>query len=174
MRFMKSTKKGQKHSKSGRKKLLHFSGSMIVLVVYIYESGGESEKSSAYFIEMGATLLPKWRVKKWESFETAALREFREETGVHNSSIVTEIATVRDRIRRKKIVFFHMRHTESPPTTIRDEAVMWIELEGSPSQDETYEWKEIHRETSPEIIIYPFWALFQASWQSVIYRRLWW
>jgi len=60
------------------------------------------------------------------------MREFREETGVHNSSIVAEIATVRDRLRRKKIVFFHMRHNESPATTIRDEAIMWVELEKSP------------------------------------------
>ena len=63
---------------------------------------------------------------------TAALREFREETGIHNVLIGEQIAVIRDRIRRKKIVFFSMKQSESGVTSFRDEAVMWVELEKSP------------------------------------------
>lgn len=79
----------------------------------------------------GGFMLPKWWIKKWESFEEAALREFREETGMNHPAIVEKIGVIYDKIRRKKIVFFLMQYRESSHSTLRDEATMWIDLEKS-------------------------------------------
>lgn len=75
----------------------------------------------------GGIMLPKWRVKKWELLEGAALREFQEETWLYGSQIGQKIGTIRDRLRRKKITFYKI-HTGSRHTTVTDEAIMWVEL----------------------------------------------
>ena len=134
MQFMKSVKKRQKILEIWKKKIAsYFWLDDCAGGIYIRERKWKREILCVLHRD-GSHMLPKWRVKKWESFETAAIREFREETGVQNSSIVSEIATVRDRLRRKKIVFFRMKYTESPATNIRDEAIMWIDLEKSPEK----------------------------------------
>lgn len=76
----------------------------------------------------GGIMLPKWRIKRWEKPKEAALREFREETGIYNSTLGSKIGTIRDRNRRKKIIFYHIQ-SSGPHSVIHDEAVMWLPLE---------------------------------------------
>lgn len=76
----------------------------------------------------GGFMLPKWRLKKWESFEDAAVREFQEETGIYNAKISKEIGIIRDRIRRKKIVLFSFLWTSFSHSSIHDEAIMWVDI----------------------------------------------
>lgn len=72
-------------------------------------------------------MLPKWRVKRWESLENAALREFQEETGLYGGQLGQKIGTIRDRLRRKKITFYWITNT-ARHTSVTDEAIMWVEL----------------------------------------------
>jgi 8-oxo-dGTP diphosphatase len=79
----------------------------------------------------GGIMLPKGSVKKWETVEQAALREFQEETGLYGCALGKKIWTIRDRMRGKKITLYAItpwsRHTH-----VTDEAIMWIELEKAP------------------------------------------
>jgi 8-oxo-dGTP pyrophosphatase MutT (NUDIX family) len=72
-------------------------------------------------------MLPKGRIKKWETTEQSALREFQEETWLYGNSLGTKIGIIRDRLRRKKITFYMIR-PGSRHTAVTDEAIMWIEL----------------------------------------------
>ena len=63
-------------------------------------------------------VLPKGTVEKGETIEEAALREVREETGLHNISIITEIGHIRyqflsrGRPMKKTVYFFLMETTD--------------------------------------------------------------
>ena len=76
----------------------------------------------------GGIMIPKWRIKPWESTEDAALREFREETGIYTSILGEKIGVIRDRIRRKKITLYKIHHGSWQHTSVHDEAIMWIEI----------------------------------------------
>lgn len=78
----------------------------------------------------GGVMLPKWRIKRWEKTKEAALREFQEETGIYSSTLGWKIGTIRDRIRRKKITFYHI-YNSGTLTPVHDEAVMWLPLESA-------------------------------------------
>lgn len=75
----------------------------------------------------GGIMLPKWRIKSWETTEQAALREFMEETGIYNCTLGNKIGIIRDRNRGKKITFYSI-HSSGQHTPIHDEAIMWIDL----------------------------------------------
>jgi ADP-ribose pyrophosphatase YjhB (NUDIX family) len=131
MMSMKTIKKKQKKLEVWKKKIASF--------FWLDDcAGGISLRERKWKREIlcvlhrdGSYMLPKWQVKEWESFADAALREFREETGIQNVALWEKIAVIRDRIRRKKIIFFSMNHGESAMTAIRDEAIMWVEVEKS-------------------------------------------
>lgn len=53
---------------------------------------------------------------------------------MNNATIIEKIGIIRDRIRRKKIVFFLMKYQENSHTNIRDEASMWVDLDKSPTK----------------------------------------
>jgi 8-oxo-dGTP pyrophosphatase MutT (NUDIX family) len=76
----------------------------------------------------GGLMLPKWRMKPWETMEQTALREFREETGIYNCTLWKKIGTIRDRNRRKKIIFYAIQ-SSWPHSPVHDEAIMWVHLE---------------------------------------------
>lgn len=81
----------------------------------------------------GGIMLPKWRIKQRETPGDAALREFQEETGLYSGTLGKNIGTIRDRNRRKKIIFYHV-HSSGPHTPIHDEAVMWVLLKNAPKK----------------------------------------
>jgi len=76
----------------------------------------------------GGVMIPKWKVKPWESLATAALREFQEETGLYSSRLGKKIGVMRDRLRRKKIHIYKIDNIVVS-SLIRDEAVVWMSLE---------------------------------------------
>jgi 8-oxo-dGTP pyrophosphatase MutT (NUDIX family) len=76
----------------------------------------------------GMLMLPKWKMKQWEKSDKAALREFQEETGIRNSVLWKKIGTIRDRIRRKKIIFYSICYNHDMHTALHDEAIMWVHL----------------------------------------------
>lgn len=81
----------------------------------------------------GGIMLPKWRIKRWESSELAALREFQEETGLYHGQLWEKIATIRDRLRWKKITFYWIENTWKH-AGFHDEAIMWVELSKAPGK----------------------------------------
>jgi len=50
---------------------------------------------------------------------------------MNHATILEKIGTIRDRIRRKKIVLFLIQYRESSNATLCDEATMWVDLEKS-------------------------------------------
>lgn len=50
-----------------------------------------------------------------------------EETGIYSCTLGNKIGTIRDRNRRKKIVFYTI-HSSGQHTPVRDEAIMWIDI----------------------------------------------
>ncbi len=82
----------------------------------------------------GGVMLPKWRIRQWETRENAALREFQEETGIYNSILGSKIGVIRDRIRRKKVTLYWIHENQGKHTPIHDEAIIWVCLEESPKK----------------------------------------
>lgn len=70
-------------------------------------------------------MLPKWRWKIGESTQEIAVREIQEETGLYGFKLGREIATIRDRKRRKKITFFEVKNPSTTHAHIKDEAIIW-------------------------------------------------
>lgn len=79
----------------------------------------------------GWLMLPKWKIKHGESYESAAKREFEEETGLYGYKLWDKIGILRDRYRRKKIIFFWFHNPASKHSEIHDEAIVWIPLQKS-------------------------------------------
>lgn len=98
-------------------------------------AGGICTRERKWIIEIlcildkhGWLMLPKGQLKKWECFEDAAIREFQEETGLYNIKLWKKIGTLRDRLRRKKIVFFEILCPHHSHVAIHDEAILWIPI----------------------------------------------
>ncbi len=77
----------------------------------------------------GKIMLPKWRRKAGETIEEAAIREFREETGIFDFKLGEKIWVVRDRKRRKKTTFFKIEKPGKQHTHVHDEATLWVKIE---------------------------------------------
>lgn len=77
----------------------------------------------------GSIMLPKWRCKVGETLEDAAVREFREETGIFDFKLGDIIWVVRDRKRRKKTTFFKIEKPGKQHTHVHDEATLWVKIE---------------------------------------------
>jgi 8-oxo-dGTP pyrophosphatase MutT (NUDIX family) len=73
-------------------------------------------------------MLPKWRIKLWETLKIGAIREIQEETGLYGFTLGNKVGVLRDRKRRKKITFFEVKNAgiHSP---VHDEAIMWVSIE---------------------------------------------
>ena len=82
----------------------------------------------------GEWSLPKGKLEKGESFETAALREVLEETGCR-AAIVDFLAAVDYRVKDKPkvVLFYEMRLIEERPFAASDEiqALEWLHPEGA-------------------------------------------
>lgn len=74
-----------------------------------------------------SVMFPKWRIKIGESLRDAALREFREETGIYKCTIGDKIGVVRDRKRGKNITFYFITDPGSM-THLKDEHALWIPI----------------------------------------------
>ncbi|MFA6080492.1 MAG: NUDIX domain-containing protein [Candidatus Gracilibacteria bacterium] len=77
----------------------------------------------------GKIMLPKGRCKAGETLEKAAVREFREETGIYDFKLGDIVGIVRDRKRRKKTTFFLIEKSGKQHTNFHDEATLWVKIE---------------------------------------------
>ncbi len=131
---MKSDKKNNFSLKKFNKKFFHFFSFLWLNScagwICIRKRSGKKELL-CIMKKNGQLALPKWRKEKWETLEWTALREFREETWLHNNRLGIKIGTIYDYKRRKKITLYWIEQSTGQHSIIRDEAIMWVELSQS-------------------------------------------